>query len=72
MVRQKKSNYEKALASVPVAAVGDVDGNTLEDIVACIETQIDLIEEGQDGAENYTRRDVAAMKRWVAKWKPLA
>lgn len=68
----KQTDYEKALNSIPAAALNGIDllsMRSVAELVIYMEIELDLIAEGQDGTEEYTRRDVRAMKSWVKKWK---
>ena len=59
----KSTNW---LDTVPDCLAGDVcDAADLEEAVALATTQLDLIHEGQDGTEHYTRRDVRAIEKWI-------
>lgn len=69
---ERSENYKKAFQSCPTNCNAGFDWigmPTIGDLVSCMETELDLIEEGQDGAEEYTKRDIAAMKRWIKKWE---
>lgn len=36
-----------------------------------VQSELNLIEEGQEAAEYYTAADVAKIRRWLKKWKHL-
>lgn len=53
--------------SVPACLVGDIDdAGDLAEAVHLAVCQLDLIEEGQDGTEHYTRHNIRQIKRWIA------
>ncbi len=47
-----------------VGGPGD-DAKTDSELVDVTQTQLDLIDEGQDGTEHYTKREIAAIRRWL-------
>ncbi len=50
----------------PACIVGYVDDAKDEgELIHSVRTELDLIEEGQDGTEEYTPREVAAIRRWL-------
>lgn len=54
--------------SIPACLVGDIDDAAdLAEAVHLAVCQLDLIEEGQDGTEHYTRQNVRQIKKWIAE-----
>ena len=37
------------------------------ELIHLVRIELDLIEEGQDGTQHYTRRDLATIRRWLQK-----
>lgn len=51
---------------IPNCLAGDIDdASTTEEALALATTQADLIEEGQDGTEQYRKRDIVTIRNWV-------
>lgn len=67
----KKSAVEKSLdletlRHYPAAVkAGALDGRSVDESIALVETELDLIEEGQEAAEHYTKREIAQIREWL-------
>jgi hypothetical protein len=65
MEKKKLTPYDRAFRDIPeCVAVDPLAMRTLEDLRCACLTQLDLIEEGQDGTED---DDPAALRRWLKK-----
>jgi hypothetical protein len=62
------SLFEKAAKEFPLP-FDHLHRKTIADLVFEAETEIDLIEEDQDGTD---RADLKPLKKWLKKWKPKA
>jgi len=54
----------------PPACIGSGPWDDARDdaeLVHSVQIELDLIKEGQEGTAAYTRRDVAAIRRWLQK-----
>ena len=57
------------MLTYPLCLIGGCidDVTTDAEIIHCARIQLDLIEEGQDGTEEYTRRDITEIRRFLHK-----
>lgn len=46
------------------------DAASDKELLHLVRIQLDLIEEGQDGTEGYSRREVTAIKQWLRNPNP--
>jgi hypothetical protein len=48
------------------------DAKTPEDVVWAVQTELDLIDEGQDSVEGvYSRKEITVLRKFVERWKHL-
>jgi hypothetical protein len=62
------TDFDKAAAEFPLP-FDHLHRKTIADLVFEAETEIDLIEEGQDGTDP---QDLPALNRWLRRWRPKA
>lgn len=61
---------ESVIADVPNAVAIDVLAmNNVTDVVWAVRLELDLIEEGQDGTDEYTKKDIREIKAFLKRWK---
>ncbi len=60
------------LLQPPLCCIGGSvdDARTNDEVVDCVQSELDLINEGQDGTEEYTRREVTGIRRWLRRHQP--
>jgi hypothetical protein len=68
MMKDSKAKFRKMFAELPDCMTGSAadDAQTAEDLISVCRTQLDLIEEGQDGTED---DDPDAIRAWLEKWE---
>jgi len=70
--KARRDLFEQAvLRDMPIGGPDDLVGmgGNLRLVVDMVKTEIDLIDEGQDGTDP---RLAPRLKRWLAKWEPIA
>jgi hypothetical protein len=72
MAATKKSPTLAQILREAPPSCGDVDSAlTPEEVVSLVQTELDLIEEGQEAAEYHTAADVRRIRKFLAKWGHL-
>jgi hypothetical protein len=57
--------FRKALATLPVGGFDPFSHKTVEDLKSLARFELDLYDEGDDGAAIKSRKEYARVKRWV-------
>lgn len=59
--------------TIPTCLIGGSidDAKTLDEAIHLAKIDLDLIEEGQDGTEEYTRGDVRDIRKWIKRAEAL-
>lgn len=66
----EEATLETAIADVPNAvAIDHLAMNDVADVVWAVRLELDLIEEGQDGTDEYTEKDIREIKAFLKRWK---
>jgi len=65
----KTDNDFSALMKELPASCGGFSARTATDLLWELQIELDLIEEGQEAAECYSKADVARMRRTLTRWK---
>jgi len=65
-------DFDAAFRTMPCCLVGSAcsDATSLDELLDCAQTELDLYEEGQDGTDDWSRRDANSVRRFLEKWRP--
>jgi hypothetical protein len=68
-MQKKLTDFECAYRAIPPRSITCLHGSekTVADLAFTIETEIDLIREGQDGTD---LRNLKPLMTWLKKWAP--
>lgn len=64
---KRELTAQELIMELPVACSAADDAQTPEEVIHMVRCELDLIEEGQDGTEDYTRQDISSIKKFLKR-----